>query len=86
MKYKEGVYTAKEINVKELIEYCREHDDIVVGFGSLDDNNEDPEKYPIHIYKADSLKIEPTTVVWRDTITGLTYETELSEFNSRVPF
>ena len=51
MKYKEGTYYGNEINVRELIEYCREHDDIVVGFGSLDDNNEYPEKYPIHIWE-----------------------------------
>ena len=87
MKYKEGTYYGNEISVKELIEYCREHDDIEVTVDILE-NETDLNKIPIHIKKADPLKRESdsksTTVVWRDTNTGLIHETELSEFNARA--
>ena len=83
MKYKEGVYTAKEINVKELIEYCREHDDIDVTVDILE--NEDSCNFPIHIKKADPDKREsgrksgdPPIYVWRDTNTGLIHKSALS--------
>ena len=84
MKYKEGVYTAKEINVKELIEYCREHDDIDVTVEVLE-NETDLNKIPIHIKKADPDKREsgrkpgdPPIYVWRDTNTGLIHKSALS--------